>query len=64
MFQIRVDEMLLLDYFEEENINEKVEPCCDICGVMLDYYQGSETNLLPIGKQRKLAGLFSGNFIN
>lgn len=39
--------VLLLDYFEEEDINEKTEPCCDICGVMLDYFQGSETNLLP-----------------
>ena len=36
-----------MDYFEEEDINEKTEPCCDICGVMLDYFQGSETNLLP-----------------
>jgi ATP-dependent DNA helicase RecQ len=38
--------VLLLDYFEEEDVNDKAVPCCDICGVELDCYQGSETNII------------------
>jgi ATP-dependent DNA helicase RecQ len=42
---------LLIDYFEEEKINEKAEPCCEICGVELNRYQGFETNIPPSNKE-------------
>jgi ATP-dependent DNA helicase RecQ len=51
---------LLFDYFEEENKNDKAEPCCDICGVELDRYQGIETNIPSSNKeiwQDYLAGI-------
>jgi ATP-dependent DNA helicase RecQ len=33
---------LILDYFEEDSYREKVETCCDICGLQLNQYQSSE----------------------
>lgn len=30
---------LILDYFEEEAVNEKVKSCCDVCGIHLGQYQ-------------------------
>ncbi|MDR7075245.1 ATP-dependent DNA helicase RecQ [Neobacillus niacini] len=34
---------LILDYFEEEAIKEKVSNCCDVCGVQLDQYNAKES---------------------
>lgn len=35
---------LILDYFEEEAINNKVKSCCDVCGIHLAQYESKERN--------------------
>ena len=32
---------LILEYFEEADINGKVKNCCDICGINLGQYQAA-----------------------
>lgn len=35
---------LILNYFEEEAMNEKVESCCDVCGIDIHQYESNDRN--------------------